>query len=124
MLGMRRNGSRTISVNKAKLIEQIKLNKENHIKEYEKAVVAYKEEALFQLANQVKSVEEGSLEAKLNLVTPINNAVNYDKIIEMFEWEVNEVVELEQQEFNEYVQDETEFAMNARFSNAMYSKRL
>jgi hypothetical protein len=118
---MRRTGSRTISVNKAKLIEQIKKNKENHIVEYDKAVIAYKEEALKQLNEQIKKVEEGSLNAKLNLITPINNAVNYDKIIEMFEWEVNEVVELEQNEFNEYVQDETEFAVQAKFSNTMYS---
>jgi hypothetical protein len=124
MLGMRRNGSRTISVNKAKLIEQIKLNKENHIKEYEKAIVAYKEEALRQLNEQIQKVQEGSLNAKLELITPINNAVNYDKIIEMFEWEVNDVVELEQQEFNEYVQDETEFAQQAKFSNMFYTERI
>ena len=118
---MRRNGNRTISVNKIPLIEKIKDNKANHILEYEKAVVAYKEEALRQLNEQIKKVEEGSLKAKLDLITPINNAENYDKIIEMFVWEVNDVVELEQNEFNEYVQDETEFAVQAKFSNTMYS---
>jgi len=112
---------RTIKVNKVKLIEQIKTNKENHIIEYDKAVIAYKEEALRQLNEQIKKVEEGSLAAKLNLVTPVNNAENYDKIIQMFEWEVEDVVELEQNEFNEYVQDETEFAVQAKFSNSMYS---
>ena len=120
-VAMRRNGNRTIKVNKVKLIEQIKTNKENHIVEYEKAVIAYKEEALKQLNEQIKEVEEGSLKAKLNLVTPVNNAENYDKIIQMFEWEVEDVVELEQNEFNEYVQDETEFAVQAKFSNTMYS---
>lgn len=118
---MRHTGSRTIKVNKEKLIAQIKLNKENHIIEYDKAIVAYKEEALKQLKKQIKRVEEGALDAKLELITPIKNAENYDKIIEMFEWEVEEVVELEQNEFNEYVQDETEFAMQAKFSNTFYS---
>jgi hypothetical protein len=118
---MRRTGSRTIKVKKEKLIEQIRKNKENHIKEYDKAIVAYKEEALKQLKKQIERVEEGALDAKLELITPINNAENYDKIIEMFEWEVEEVVELEQNEFNEYVQDETEFAMQAKFSNTFYS---
>ena len=50
-----------------------------------------------------------------------NNAENYDKIIEMFEWEVNDVVDLEQKEFNEYVQDETEFAIQAKYSNSFYN---
>ena len=40
----------------------------------------------------------------------------------MFEWEVDDVVELEQNEFNEYVQDETEFAIQAKFSNMFYSE--
>jgi len=118
---MRRNGNRTINLYKAQLIEQIKKNKENHIIEYDKAVIAYKEEALKQLNEQIKAVEQGSLKARLDLITPINNATNYDKIIEMFEWEVNEVVELEQQEFTEYVQDETEFAIQSKFANTMYS---
>jgi len=120
MLGMRHRGSRETKVEKAKLIEQIKLNKENHVKEYEKAVIAYKEEALKQLNAQIKKVEEGALDAKLDLITPINNAESYDKIIEMFEWEVEDQVVLKQDEFNEYVQDETEFAMQAKFSNMMY----
>ena len=41
----------------------------------------------------------------------------------MFEWEVEEFVELEQQEFLEYVQDETDFAVTAKMSNMAYSDR-
>ncbi len=37
---MRQLGSRKINVEKEKLIQQIKTNKENHVKEYDKAVVA------------------------------------------------------------------------------------
>jgi len=117
---MRRTGSRTIKVNKQQLIDKIKENKKNHVEEYAKAVIAYKEEALRQLANLTEKVNEGALNIQLNLITPIDNSVNYDKIVEMFEWEVDEVVELEQNEFLEYVQDETEFARSAKFSNMMY----
>ncbi len=117
---MRQLGSREIKVKKAELIEKIKLNKENHIKEYEKAVVAYKEEALRQLANLTTRVNEGVLGVKLDLVTPINNSDNYDKILEMFEWEVEDEVVLGQSEFIEYVQDETDFAVTAKLSNTAY----
>lgn len=124
MLRMRHTGNRTIKVEKAKLIQQIKENKERHIKEFENAVVAYKVEALKQLNEQIKKVEQGALDAILNLVTPVNNGENYDKIIEMFEWEVESEVELSQEEFNEYVQDETQFARDAKFSNTFYSSSL
>jgi len=124
MKAMRHRGNRETKVDKANLIAKIRENKENHIVEYDKAIVAYKEEALKQLRKQIERVEEGALDAKLDLITPINNAENYDKIIEMFEWEVEDQVVLQQDEFNEYVQDETEFAMQAKFSNTFYSSSM
>ena len=120
---MRHIGNRTIKVNKNDLIVQIEKNKRNHIKEFEKAKVAFREEALRQLRTQLEKIEEGALEVKLDLVNPVDNSENYDKILEMFKWDVREEVELEQNEFLEYVQDETDFAMQAKMSNAYYVGR-
>ena len=117
---MRRTRNRTIKVDKNKLIEKIKENKKAHIEAYEKALVAYKTEAFKQLSSLKTRAEEGDTKLYLQLTTPINNAENYDKIVEMFEWEVEDFVELEQQEFNEYVQDETDFARMAKLSNSAY----
>ena len=120
---MRNFGNRTIKVKKENLIKQIKENKAKHIEEYEKAVVAYKKEALKQLSKLTDKVNDGALDIKLNLITPVNNSDNYDKIIEMFEWEVSDVVDLTQDEFKEYVQDETDFAVSAKLSNTAYFTR-
>ena len=120
---MRHLGNRTIKLKKDKLIEKIKENKENHIKEYERAIIAYREEALKQLEQLKNEVTEGKLDISLNLIIPVNNSENYDKIIEMFEWEVEKEVELSQNEFVEYVQDETNFALEARLSNSAYFNR-
>jgi len=117
---MRRTGNRTIKVNKANLIAKIQENKTAHVKAYEEAIVAYKKEALRQLSILATKAENGDVALRLNLTSPINNAANYDKIIDMFNWEVEEIVELEQQEFNEYVQDETDFAVTAKLSNSAY----
>jgi len=113
-------GSRTIKVNKAELIAKINENKEKHILDYAEAVVAYKTEALEQLVKLVEKVENGSTQIELDLRSPVNNSDNYDKIIEMFKWEVAEEVELSQAEFREYVQDEAPFAISARTLNALY----
>ena len=117
---MRAYGNRTIKVNKNKLIEQIKENKLKHVESYIKAVIAYKEEALRQINSLKVKAESGELRLTLNLVSPVNNADDYDKIIQMFEWEVEDVVELEQKEFIQYVQDETDFAINAKMLNSSY----
>ena len=120
---MLRTGSRTIKVKKKDLIARIKENKEKHIELYEKAVVAYKATALEQLQHLTDKVNNGSLNIALQLVTPINNSEDYDSIIEMFEWEVDEEVELGQDEFRQYVQDETTFAQQAFMSNMSYADK-
>ena len=117
---MRHRGDRTIKVSKEKLIATLKENKANHIEEYGKAVIAYKKEVIKQLDALRVKVDAGELKIGLNLVTPINNADNYDSIIEMFEWELADEVELSQDEFKEYVQDETQFAITAKMSNQTY----
>jgi hypothetical protein len=117
---MRSNGNRQLVVKKADLIAQIKKNKEVHIKAYAKAVVAYKKEALKQLAEQTKAAKEGKLNIHLNLTSPISLANHYDELVEMFELEVREEIEISQQEYNEYYKDKTEVTRHAMLSNEMY----
>lgn len=117
---MRVNGSREITVSKANLISKIKEHKENHQSEYVKAVEAYRNEAKKQLDNQLKALKNGSLAIRVNLVAPSNKSDEYDKIISMFEWEENDSVTLSQNEFNEYVLDETSFAREAKMMNSSY----
>lgn len=118
---MRHNpNSRTIKVKKRDLLEKIRANKENHKKEYEEAVSAYRIEAKKQLNQQKKALEKGDLNIHLNLVAPVNMESEYDKLIQIFEWEVEDHVELSTGEFNEYVLDETHFAVNAKMLNSTY----
>ena len=117
---MMRHGNRTIKVNKNQIIEKIKENKAAHIEAYNHAVIAYKEEALKQLAELTQKAQDGDIKIRLNLITPIDNSERYDEVLEMFQWEVDEVVELEQSEFTDYVQDQIEFAKIAKVSNSAY----
>lgn len=121
---MRHNSDRTIKVNKKNLIEKLKINKEVHIKEYEQACIDYKEEALKQLKALEERASKGDVVLHLNLVSPILRDKEYDKIIEMFNWEIEEEVNLSQDEFNQYVLDEFDFRVSARTANLYYSKSL
>lgn len=122
---MRHNtDARVIRVNKAKLIAKIIENKTNHIKEYEQAMIDYRDEAKKQLEEQLKRLQDGKLDIKIDLKSPIDNRTEYDKLTQVFEWEVNDEVELSQGEFNEYVLDELPFARIAKMSNTVYSKML
>ena len=64
--------------------------------------------------------ESGVLTLKLNLVSPVNRSSDYNKVIEMFEWEIDETVKLTQKEFNEYIHDETSDAVHVKMLNSTY----
>ena len=117
---MRTNGTREILLKKAKLIEAIKKNKEAHIKAYAKAIIAYKKEALKQLAEQTKLAKEGKLTIQLNLTSPVSLGDHYDELVEMFDLDVREELVLTQQEYNEYYKDKTEHTRHASMSNSLY----
>jgi len=112
---------RSITVKKTELISKIKENKTNHIQEYDKAVIAFKERVTRQLEESRLALESGDY-SKVNfrLTVPENKSDEYDKLVKMFEWEIKEEVELSQAEFNEYVLDETPFALQAKISNSAY----
>jgi hypothetical protein len=114
--------SRIIKVKKIELIEKIKANKEQHIIDYNQALIDYKEEALKQLKALTKKATDGATDLRLNLIQPINNSEAYDKLILMFTMEVEEIVELDSREFNQYIHDETDFAVSAKFANSSYYK--
>ena len=113
---------RTVKVKKGELIEKVKANKLKHVKDYIQALDDYKDEALIQLKELTNRAKDGDVRINLTLVTPINNEKEYDKLLLMLEMEIDEEIELSMTEFNEYVHDETHFALQATTSNMMYSK--
>ena len=117
---MHNHHNREVSIEKSKLIEKIKENRDIHIKEYDEAVIAYKKEADIQLKKLTKNLKDGVLTLRLNLVTPVNRSSEYDKVIEMFEWEIADIVKLTQREFNEYIHDDTSDAIQTKALNSTY----
>lgn len=120
---MRHMGNRTLKVIKKDLIAKVLGNKETHIKDYNEAVNAYKAEAARQLAEQQQALTNGSLNIEIRLISPVDKRENYDKIVEMFNWEISSEVELSQDEFHEYVLDENPVMIQTRLSNSSYKSK-
>jgi len=117
---MHQHHNREVTINKANLIAKIVENRDAHIKEYELGVEAYRKEAEKQIKRFSKDLKEGKLGLKIDLVSPVNRADEYNKVIEMFEWEVSDTVKLTQKEFNEYIHDDNSSAQSAKFFNSTY----
>ena len=119
--------TKVIKLSKLNLIDQIKINKEKHRKAYNKAVIAYKKEAgkqLMELLALNNSDAPNSLDIELDLVKPIDNSEHYDKLIQMFSWEIEDTIILSHDEFKEFVQDENHSSHQATFSNTFYSSSI
>lgn len=98
---------KTIKVSKAELLSHLRTNRENHIVEYNDALVQYRlalQEAFKDALKQAKNNED--VEHRVNVVRPQNYTKAYDEAITMLEWDVEDSVELDQHEFKQYVQDE------------------
>lgn len=117
---MRLTGSRVLKVKTQDVIDALTKNMANHQKEYVAAVAAYKVEAEKQLKKRLKDLREGSLKIELKLTHPEDRTEDYKKIIKMFELEVEDVIDLDQDEFNQYIHDELTFAKSAKMSNSFY----
>lgn len=95
-----------IKVNKSELLGHLRTNREVHVEEYNNALIAYRgalikafKEAL-KKANNLEDVNH-----RVDVIRPLNYLESYDNVISMLEWTTEDTIELDQNEFRQYVQD-------------------
>lgn len=140
-------GDREVTVNRAKLLETLKANREKHIKEYTEAVAGYKEQATARLiylkGKIVESVNENFvlIQKKIDtfdpeeplpdritltsvtsfdLQVPRSYERSYDIAIQMAEWEVSETITLKQSQFQCFVLDDWDWQADFKKLSATY----
>ncbi|MNK09880.1 hypothetical protein D3C87_278640 [compost metagenome] len=117
--------SRTITVNRLKLIEQLKNNLVTHIKDHEEAVVGYQVKLVADLEKALL-VAKSLHSSKLAEVKPVrfdfprSYEKEYIDAIAMLEWSVGENIELDQTTFKQYVQNEWAWSQSFELTNTMY----
>lgn len=115
---------RSVKVNKAELMKVLADNKKKHIKEYEEAVKDYKKAALKVAKDHVDLAKSGELDkiARIRSMPsgPVSYEDSYNRAIRMMEMSVDEVIELEEQIFNQLVLDEWMWKQAFVASGALY----
>lgn len=146
---MASSSERTTVVNTKDLLETLKKNRENHIKEYDEAVEGYLETAREKLGEQHNNakneVEKAFLRTKeelsrfdpdkaqdtivfcraitFTLTAPKNFVDAYDQAIQMMTWETRETVELNTTEFRCFVMNKWDWMEEFKTVSEMYNKR-
>lgn len=142
---------RTVEVNRLKLIETLKTNREKHAKSYEAAILGYKGAAISKLqeANAEahraldKNLQKCLIELQdfnperaeqqadrlilvqqfaVDLKVPRNYTDSYDAAIALAEWDVRETLELSYSEFQCFVRDIWDWTEEFHMTAMSYSR--
>lgn len=117
----------TVQVKKDDLIQTLEKNKVDHVKEFEEAWDAYADKLVENLESMLaaaKTEDVASVQLHINLVKPENHESDYNRAIEMLDWEVNDTVELQEHEFANLVQDDWGWARAFAASYAANTGRI
>jgi len=116
---------KTVRVNKDELLRILVENRKKHKDEYKESIKAYRVKAADLLNKELQKIVGGKkFNLDFDLSKPQCHEKDYDLVIKMVEMSVDEILELEQHEFNQLVNDEwnwkSSFKMSV-YSNYSYS---
>jgi sulfur carrier protein ThiS len=115
------NGMHTVKVAVSDLLAQLKLNRADHIKEYNEAVVGYKKALEKELQEKLKTVRKtGDVSFNFKTVKPQSYENSFIEAITQLEWTVDKEVDLDQQSFKQLVMNQWAWQSNFTATTAMY----
>lgn len=113
-----------IKVQKASLLDKLKANRETHRAQFEEAAKLYRDEVIEVLEERIKDARKGRLpNLVFQLPLPVNQTAAYDRAIGMLEMSVDDVIELEEEDYRQYVLDEWTWSQHATISNSYYTSK-
>lgn len=117
---MAREGLTTL-VDKERLLDALRTNREGHAAEYEKAVKGYLRVTRERLEGLLSQLIRGELLERVWLeAPPEDHTSDYDDAIEMMEWTQDNQIDLTQSQFKQYVKDDWGWKDSWMTSNTAY----
>ena len=114
-----------VKLNKKDLLKVIKKNRKKHVEEYESASKIFIEDAIAKLQEMLKVAQtKGRIIQSLGLAEPKSYVESYDTAIRMLEMSVDEVIELSEQEFKQFVEDNWVWKSAFTTTTSFYNSKL
>ena len=105
------------------LTKIIKKNRDEHRKMFERAQEGYKEDFLKELEMMLEEARKGKrYRRSVQLVEPMDMTREYDRILKMLELTTETEIELNQNEFAQYVMDDWGWKQQVTSTNQQYIK--
>ena len=95
-----------IQITTTNLVAKLKENRKKHEAEYEKLNKAYREAIVDSMSSKLRAIKEGKdINLIFSIPRPENHVEDYDLAITMLEYETREEIEIERNEFEQYILD-------------------
>ena len=124
MQNIERNVMHAIKMNRLELLEIVRANKEKHITEFNESVVDYKQLVLEFCQGNLKLAKTADLDKFKKIkslpAAPVSYEDSYKRAIRMLELSVEDIIEVEEDVFNQLVLDEWQWKRNFAASNMLY----
>lgn len=128
MQDIRRNVMNAIKMKRLELLDIVRKNKEKHITDYDESVNDYKALAIKVAQSNLKLAKTGELEQfkgfKNMPSAPISYEDSYKRAIRMLELSVEDIIEVEEDVFNQLVLDEWQWKRGFIASTMSYKAGL
>ena len=120
---LEKRNMREARVNKAKLLEILKKNRDEHRDLFLEAQKNFRVVAIAMLDAQLKAARDGKpfeLTRLTTLLAPQDHTADYERSIQMLEMSVNAEIMIDEREFQHYVQDVWNWSREWAVSNLSY----
>lgn len=110
-----------IRVKKDDLLAKLRANRENHKAVFDKAAEGYRAKVVSVLEERIADARQGKLPTLIfNLPMPMNQTAQYDRAIGMLEMTIEDTIELEEHDYQQYVMDEWGWSAATTATNSFY----
>jgi hypothetical protein len=114
----------SIKVKKSELLDKLKTNHNAHKDVFEKALEGYRKMVIEHLETMLAEARSGKkIRRTVELKEPVNQTKDYTRVIAMLEMSQDDIIELSELDFQQYVLDD--WAWKAQFSltNSAYTNQ-
>lgn len=111
-----------VKVKRTELLDKLKVNREAHRGIFLDAQVGYREQAIREIEQMLQEARSGKrIRRAVSLIEPIDQTREYDRVIAMLEMSVDDVIELDEVSFRQYVLDDWSWKQQFLAVNSTYT---
>ena len=112
----------TIKVKKDELLAKLVANRATHRAIFLDAQTGFREVVIHELDRRLKDARAGrAINIVFTMPAPVDQTGEYDRAIKMLEMSVDDVIELDEDQFSNFVLDEWRWKQQVHATNSMYT---